>query len=203
MTASPQLESPLDAVSRPTRRPPLGIGFLQPEEPETIPSPSPSSTPPLESPEDVGGWDSEGASPDSEPSESPAGTSSRGSTPVAEQKVASPLAGEGMRETFRNGVIIASHQAHKMLVKTQGQLEAGLYIADEQDAAAVGDPLARIAGRRDALGVVSPDTADLMAAMMGLAGYASKQIQRQQMAKNLDEQYARTHVAPSGDMGPQ
>jgi hypothetical protein len=37
---------------------------------------------------------------------------------------------------------------------------------------------------------MSPDTQDLMAAMMGLAGYASKQIQKAATASKLDARLA-------------
>ncbi len=167
-------------------RPPFGVGFLAPEEETppagTIPSPSPS-------PEATTSPGSPQGSGDDWPSgehDEPSGPAATGS-PASATRVANPLVGTALRDTFRNGVIIASHQAHSFLARTQGQVEAQLYLADDQDAANIGDPLARITARREGLGQVSPDTADLMAAMMGLAGYASKQIQRQAIASKWDE----------------
>jgi hypothetical protein len=101
---------------------------------------------------------------------------------------------------FRNGVIIASHQAHTYLGRrTQGMAEVQLYLADEQDAESIGDPLSRIAARRDGVGEMSPDTQDLLAAMMGLAGYASKQIQRAAVAQKIDQRNAGVEVVPTSE----
>jgi hypothetical protein len=160
------------------------LGFRQPAEPEpTIPSPASSP----EAEEQLDELASELDWSDDEPTdESAAGTGSPGSG----TRVANPLVGNALRDTFRNGVIIASHQAHSYLTRTAGQIEAGLYLADEDDAANIGDPLARITARREGLGQVNPDTADLLAAMMGLAGYASKQIQKTAVSKKIDARYA-------------
>lgn len=182
--------------SRTTPAPPaFGIGFLQPEEEETELHPSQTIPSPASSPEASGelGPDSEHDEQSDELNENPDDTPSTGSS-----RVTSPLAGHGLRDTFRNGIIIAGHQAHTYLAKTQGQIEAGLYLADEDDAAHIGDPLARIAQRREGIGQVSPDAADLMAAMMGLAGFASKQIQRQAIAKKIDLRNSAGQVVPDG-----
>jgi hypothetical protein len=172
------------------------LGFLQPEEPEPLPSPtipSPASPPETsDGPEPDSGLDYDEAS---DPSAGPGGTRS-----TASRAGSNPLVGAGLRDMFRNGVIIASHQAHTYLGRrTQGQAEVQLYLADEQDAAGIGDPLARIAERRDGVGQMSPDTADLMAAMMGLAGYASKQIQKTAIASKIDQRNAVAEVVPSGE----
>lgn len=135
--------------------------------------------------------------------ESPAGTSSAGSTPGGDPKVANPLGGDHLKHVVRNGIIIATDQAHRLLAKTEGQLQTRLYAADDDDAAMIGDPLARIAARREGLGEVSPDTADLLAAMMGLAGYATKQIQKQAIARQIDSRGAETQTLsdlPEGDL---
>lgn len=166
------------------------LGFRAPEE-EPIPSPAGTIPSPASSPEEelLGPASAHDYDEASDPSESPAGTSSRGSTPGGE-KVGNPLAGEGLRSTFRAGVIIASDQTHRFLARTQGQLETRLYLADDQDAANIGDPLASLVARREGLGEVSPDTADLLSALMGLAGYATKQIQKQAVAKQIDARAA-------------
>jgi hypothetical protein len=172
------------------------LGFLQPEEPEPLPSetiPNPASSPETS---DVPGPDS---GPDydeaSDPSELPGATRSTGS-----RAGSNPLVGAGLRDMFRNGVIIASHQAHTYLgQRTQGRADVQLYLADQQDAEAIGDPLARIAERRDGVGAMSPDTADLMAAMMGLAGYASKQIQKTAIAQKIDQRNAGIEIVPTGE----
>jgi hypothetical protein len=196
---APASQASAPPIGAPPSRPRFGVGFLAPEEetPATIPSPSLSPEAETTLPDSPQGsaddWQSdEGAEPSG-----PAGTSSKGSA----TRVANPLVGDALRDTFRNGVIIAGDQAHRFLARTQGQLEAGLYRADEQDAANIGDPLAKIAARREGLGQVSPDTADLLAAMMGLAGYASKQIVRQQIAAKHDAGHrAEVQPLPTGDL---
>jgi hypothetical protein len=174
---------------------PFGIGFVSPEEEETELHPSQTIPSPASSPEasDEHEPASEHDEPNDEQYESLDGTHSTESS-----RVTNPLNGTGLRDTFRNGVIIASHQAHTYLARTAGQLEAGLYMADEDDAERIADPLARIAQRREGIGQVSPDTADLMAAMMGLAGYATKQIQKQATAKKIDLRNQGIQVVPEG-----
>lgn len=177
------------------------FGFRPPEGEETsshatIPNPasSPEATTPADELDQDSGddWLHDDASPASRPGTSSTASATRGA-------VDNPLNGEGLRDTFRNAVIIASAQAHTYIgSRTEGMRAVGLYQAEEEDAERIADPLARIAGRRDALGAVSPDTADLMAAMMGLAGYATKQIQKQAIAKKLDAQLAAGQVVPDG-----
>lgn len=198
MPESPQqVSDPFRSRSAPAAT--LGIGFLQPEEePEPEPLQSATIPHPASSPEATGeehdlGPASEYEDDESDPHESPDDTRS-----TASSRVTNPLNGVGLRDTFRNGVIIASHQAHTYLARTQGQLETALYLADEQDAENIADPLARIAQRREGIGQVSQDTADLMASLMGLAGYATKQIQKQAIAKKIDQANAAGQVVPDG-----
>lgn len=172
------------------------IGFLQPD-PElppsgtTSPPESPPETTELPEPDSGDGWDASG------PSESPDDTPSTGSRAGSSK---SPLVGEGLRDMFRNGVIIASHQAHTYLGRrTVGQAETQLYLADTEDAERIGDPLSRIAARRDGVGEMSPDTADLLAAMMGLAGYASKQINKAAVAQKIDQRNQGIQVVPTSE----
>ncbi|MFP5372385.1 MAG: hypothetical protein ACLGI3_16780 [Actinomycetes bacterium] len=95
----------------------------------------------------------------------------------------------------RQAVLVASGMAHRFATTSEAQLMVGLYLADEEDAERIGDPLARIAGRRvkDSAAIANPDAADAISAMLGLAGYVSKQIVK------LSE--ART-IAPEAAPGP-
>lgn len=181
-TLSPSLLPP----PRTAPRTPL-FGFGEPTPGSQPPSPPPSPTPspgqetqesPLGAPEQDS---AAGSDEDGSPSESPAATSSRGST-----RVANPLNAGALRDTFRGGVLIAGDQAHTYLARTEGQQIVGLYKADDEDAERIGDPLARLAGRHQGLGEVNEDTADLLAAMVGLTRYATKQIQRGRDAKAID-----------------
>jgi hypothetical protein len=163
----------------PSRSPLFGFG--EPRTPAddllSSPHPSPETSPSLEDlePDSADGWD------DATDPESPAETSSPASTPVA-----NPLDSEGLRDMFRGGVVIASVQVHNSLARTEGQKAVGLYVADDEDAERIGDPLARVAGRHQGMGKINPDTADLLAAMVGLTRYATKQVQRANHAKQLD-----------------
>lgn len=182
-------ESPSPSLLPPPRSPrtPL-FGFGEPtpgsQPPSPPPSPTPSpepGTPQSQLPGDPAPDSGDESAEDDSPSASPAGTSSRGST-----RVANPLNANALRDTFRGGVLIAGDQAHTYLARTEGQQAVGLYKADDEDAERIGDPLARLAGRHQGLGEVNEDTADLLAAMVGLTRYATKQIQRGRDAKTID-----------------
>jgi len=173
------------------------LGFRQPEPEEETPAPAPATPPlsgtipsPASSPESTSDHEHEPASehdemPD-EQSESPAGTRSTGSSRATKGPV-----GQGLQDLARNGIIIATEQVHTYVgSRTAGQRAVELYRADADDAERIGDPLARIAARRDGVGEMSPDTEDLLAAMMGLAGYAAKQIQRKAIADKIDAREA-------------
>jgi hypothetical protein len=174
---------------RPRSPSPFGIGFRSPEpgEEETTPAQPGTIPSPASSPESSG--EHEPASvPDydeaSDPSDSRESTSSRGSTPDAEPSA-------GLTEFARNGVILATDQAHQTFGSaTPGMRAVELYRADEQDAANIADPLVRIAERRDGVGEMSPDSKDLLAAMMGIAAYATKQVNRRADAKRIDARLA-------------
>ena len=169
----------------PAPRTPFGLGFRQPSQPEppeetTAGEPASPNPDPLQLDGDGELVSEHDEMPDASSAPS-AGTRSRASTPVS----------DGLRDFFRNGVIIASNQAHTFVgSRTPGQRQVELFQADRDDAENIGDPLSRIAARRDGVGEMSPDSADLLAAMMGLAGYAAKQLERQQIARKLDERLA-------------
>lgn len=164
------------------------FGFGEPKTPDDLPSsslPSPDLSSLEAELEDLAPDSGDDWPPDeNDPSD---GTSSPAST-----QVANPLNSEGLRDVFRGGVMIAGHQAHEYLARTDGQREVGLYLAEEDDAANIGDPLARVAARHQGVGKVTPDTADLLSAMVGLTRYATKQITRQRAAKELDSAGAGT-----------
>jgi len=108
--------------------------------------------------------------PDSEPDSwtaSPAG-----------DKPAALLSKAQMRATARTAVTVGTGMAHTVAAKTPAQKQLGLYLADDEDARAIGDPLADIAYRRGDIvgGKLSPDANDLLRSMMGVAGYFAKQV---------------------------
>jgi hypothetical protein len=144
--------------------------------------PSPSTSPEDTSPEDLAPDSGDEWDAASFP-ESPADTSSRASTPAPDAQV---LDNEALRDMARAGVAIAGHQAHEHLARTPGQREVGLFLTDEEDQAGIGDPLARIAGRHQGVGAVSEDTKDLLAALVSIARYGTKQVTAAKHAKARD-----------------
>jgi hypothetical protein len=85
-----------------------------------------------------------------------------------------------MRATARQAVTIGTGMAHTVAAKTEAQRAVGLYLADEDDAANIGNPLADIMHRRGDVvgGKLSPDANDFLKALMGVAGYLTKQMQK-------------------------
>ena len=160
----------------------------------TIPSPaSPGTTepPPAEDP----GFDSAGPPPgESDPSAS-AGTGDQGSATRASERKGI-FASEENKKLARNAVLIGSYRAHQMLARTQGQIRAGLYLADDEDAEHMGDPLANIAARHTGISSDNPDVNDGIAALIGFANYVAKQFTRAMLAKRLDQEANAPQVIP-------
>jgi hypothetical protein len=167
-------------------RPSLGLFFQNSEE-----SPSEWTEEPLEQAGEASsplgdGSPSASASPsDEEPGWSDeAPSSSPSASDPASKK---PLSNKALKPMFRQGVQIGSGMAYRFAARTAGQQQVGLYLADDEDAANIADPLASIAARREGIaGKVSPDTADFISSMMGVAGYLSKQMVRAQAAAQID-----------------
>lgn len=126
---------------------------------ESLSDPSPSLDPPLESP-DVPPW-SGGAD---------AGDSPRRSTGSERSR---------RKKLFKGAkqlVAMAGGMVHQLLTAPETpEREAGLYLPDEDDLAAIADPLAGLASRRMPEGADNPDVADLIALAGGLAAYWLKQ----------------------------
>jgi hypothetical protein len=105
-------------------------------------------------------------------------TTSTGSR-AGEQLPGFKLGKAAMRATAAKGVIIGSGMLHRMATRAETiQREAGLYLADEEDAKAIGHPLADIVSRRGGVAgkALSADANDALSAALGLAGFMSKQI---------------------------
>lgn len=83
-----------------------------------------------------------------------------------------------MRETAETAVKVGTGVAHTIAARTPAAQEVGLYLADDDDAKAIGHPLADIAYRRGDIvgGKLSPDANDLLRSAMGIAGYFAKQV---------------------------
>jgi hypothetical protein len=155
--------------------PPSPNGPLTFRQPETDPA---SESPWLQ--------DSDSPSGSAEPSEPLDDLSDAPHRSSRTSSAENPMSKAAMRDAARQGVKIAGTTAHELLVHDEAGAAVGLYLADDDDAEAIGDPLANIAYRRGGLGAVAnPDLADALAAMVGLALYAMKQLQRRRLAKQL------------------
>jgi hypothetical protein len=99
-------------------------------------------------------------------------------SPAAGDRPAQLLSKAQLRATFRAGVKTVSGVTHTVAAKTPEAQQVGLYLADDDDAKAIGDPLADIAYRREDIGIgkLSPDANDLIRSMMGVGNYFAKQV---------------------------
>jgi hypothetical protein len=174
---------PVDQLIPP--RPTGGLTFRQPEEPADLPSPSDL---PTLSPDQSSPWDGDDSLSDEEmglpPDDGPSGasrTSSRASS-------GSALSKKALREGLRTAVLSAGAAAGEYLTDDAGRA-VELWVTDEGDAAAIGDPLASILNRRGGLGDAgNPDLGDAIAAAIGLGVYAWKQLNRWGAARRVRAQ---------------
>lgn len=119
-----------------------------------------------------------------------------GTSPAAGDRPAALLSKAQMRATARTAVKVGTGMAHTVAAKTPAQQQVGLYLADDEDAHAIGDPLADIAYRRGDVvgGKLSPDANDLLRSMMGVAGYFAKQVAKIGEVRRLEAGAAAAEV---------
>jgi hypothetical protein len=68
---------------------------------------------------------------------------------------------------------------HKRLTSPESiERHEGLWIPDDDDVEAIGDPLAGMASRRTPAGMAGSDTVDIVMLVVGLVGYGLKQLGR-------------------------
>lgn len=107
-----------------------------------------------------------------------------------------PLSKKAQQAAARTAVKVASGMAHTYLARTDEARRVGMFLADDDDAAAIGDPLVRILGRHagSSGAVANPDVADGIAAMLGVAGFVAKQIDKQ---RQIAEHQAAVDAGPA------
>lgn len=160
---------------------------------ETPPLEEETTTPGSEHLEpDAAAWGSPGPE-QSDPLEQSAGrlTSSTGSSGRAVLDKAE------LRDTLRGFVTGAGELANEHLTRDRLEHDAGLYLADEDDAQGIGDPLASLAHRHGLTKVGDPDTRDAIMAAIALGKYLWKQWGRWQQVRAL-RQTARVAGAEAG-----
>lgn len=98
------------------------------------------------------------------------------------------LSKKQMRQTAETAVLVGTGMAHTVAAKTPAQKQVGLYLADGDDAAAIGHPLADIMYRRGDIvgGKLSPDANDFLRSVMGVAGYFAKQVAKIGQVRQLE-----------------
>lgn len=175
--ASPLLD---DAPLPPSPRRPAGPLTFRSPEPETwleqeTAATAGEGTAPLDPPAGSPSASDEPSAWSGEDDES-GPSSSRGSS--ADPASVKPLTARAQRAAARQAVKVAGSMAHTMLARDEAAQAVGLFLVDDETAAQIGDPLARIVARRAPLdgAVANPDVADGIAAMLGVANFVSKQI---------------------------
>jgi hypothetical protein len=106
----------------------------------------------------------------------------------AGESVTQLLSKKQMRQTAETAVLVGTGMAHTVAAKTEAQKAVGLYLADADDAAAIGHPLADIMHRRGDIvgGKLSPDANDFLRSVMGVAGYFAKQFAKIVQVRQLE-----------------
>lgn len=168
---APRAPRPTDLPDvEPLPAPPRPTGSLAYRQPETDLQETPYPLDPADaSPSDV------------EPNESWAGpsdapqTSSRTSSGEPPKKLKALIV-EGSRAL----VMMAGAAAHQSLARSETAKALEMWTADEDDAEAIGDPLAGMANRRlgDVVNASGPDAEDLIGALIGIATYGIKQYRK-------------------------
>jgi hypothetical protein len=161
------------------------LAFMEPTSgPET--SPSPSDLPSLpDQPADP--WGS--TSPQLDAADETIGRYGDPSSSPASSRTDEPSSAVGKRATqemCRQGVLMAGAGAHRWLTRDEIDQQVGLYLADEDDAKSIGNPVGSIVHRHGLLGdAANPDVVDGINALIGLGHYAWTQIKRAREARRL------------------
>lgn len=160
-----------------------------------IPNPGESQeTTGEELPGEAPGFDSAGPpSGDPDPSDRAETGEERSGTRASKKTI---FASEESKRLARNGVLLVGSRAHEWFARTEGQIRAGLYLADEEDAENIGDPLANIAARRTGISSDNPDVNDAIAGLIGFGNYLVKQFVRATVAARVDREAAPPQVIP-------
>jgi hypothetical protein len=107
-----------------------------------------------------------------------------------------------LTELARGAVLTFSLYVHSALARTDAEKAMSVWIADEEDQAQIGDPIATVAQRRGAAaGLVSKDTAALIEAGIGLLAYGVKNVKKVLAARRAVKQAAAMSPAVNHETG--
>lgn len=176
---SPLQDQPTPALSPFFQQPPADLS----PSPSPLPDPAPDSS------------NSPGPSLDDRGSDSSSATRSTPGKP--EQK---PLGRAQLRKIAGTAVSMVGALIATTLTAAESlEREQGLWVPDEQDVQAIGEPLAGIAARRVPAGVAGPDTPDVVALVVGLVGYVGKQFaKRAELRAERARREAEQNLWPDG-----
>ncbi len=166
-------------------RPSGPLTFLQPGQPETSPSPSDLPTLPAD------------PSPSSsQPYDVKSGPEYAAPTSSAGSSASSAPGKHAIQENARKAVLMAGEGAHQLLAKDEWDEQVDLYRTDVDDAKAIGDPVGAIVHRHGLLGAAAnPDVMDGINALVGLAVYGWKQVERVREARRLRKAQRQAEMA--------
>lgn len=134
------------------------------------PDPAPGSS--LPDPEPAPSWSSS-------PDPSPDGPGSVSSSDTRSTPPAKPLGRAQLKKVAGAAVQAFGGMLANVLTAPESiERQERLWIPDEQDVQAIGDPLAGIAARRVPAGAAGPDTPDVAALVVGVVGYVMKQFSK-------------------------
>ncbi|WP_154793312.1 hypothetical protein [Occultella kanbiaonis] len=147
------------------------------------------------SPSDAGDpWSASGDVADPGPSP----TSSAGSSgkPVAPKAI--------IKKAARDGVLGAGVVVHEVAARDDVDRDSGIWLTDDDDAKAIGDPLGNIAARRSMItSAANPDVVDAIAAGVGLVMYLGKQLVKWRSNRQAKAERAAAAATVPTDDGEQ
>ena len=148
------------------------------------PTPTPESTPSPSSDDLLGASPSPSDAMPDEPTDP--STSARTSSKASSGRTTTKAI---LRKAARALVEVVGGYANEYLARDAAAQAVDLYVADEEDQEAIGDPLAEIAHRHGKMGeFANPDVSDAIDAMIGLTIYAVKLLAKRKRAKELRRQ---------------
>lgn len=94
---------------------------------------------------------------------------------------------QAQQAAARKAVRMSATMLHARLARDEAAQAAGVFLMDDETAAGIADPLARIAARHMPAdnALANPDVTDGISAMMGVADYVRLIVEQQQLAAQL------------------
>lgn len=97
-------------------------------------------------------------------------------SPAGAETTAIPVSGKTISKFLRDALEAIGELAHDRFAASPEAQEAGLWLAGPEDQAQIADPLAAVAANHGIKTLGGPDTAQLIAAGIGLAAYLGRNL---------------------------